>query len=138
MALSTPILTSVKNYLGIHKEDDSFDEILVDNTKMSLFEMTDIGVIDDADGEPDFSEVTNKTTWEEVMRKLYPRLDSKVKNLLPYVETFICISVRLLFDPPVSQMILQMLKDKKNELIYRLNRHLDETTWTGGDKNGRD
>jgi hypothetical protein len=100
--------------------------------------MTDIGVIDDADGEPDFSEVTNKTTWEEVMRKLYPRLDSKVKNLLPYVETFICISVRLLFDPPASQMILQMLKDKKNELIYRLNRHLDETTWTGGDKNGRD
>lgn len=138
MALSTPILTSVKNYLGIYKEDDSFDEILVDNTKMSLLEMTDIGVIDDADGEPDFSEVTNKTTWEEVMRKLYPRLDSKVKNLLPYVETFICISVRLLFDPPASQMILQMLKDKKNELIYRLNRHLDETTWTGGDKNGRD
>ena len=138
MALSTPILTSVKNYLGIHKEDDSFDEILVDNTKMSLLEMTDIGVIDDADGEPDFSEVTNKTTWEEVMRKLYPRLDSKVKKLLPYVETFICISVRLLFDPPASQMILQMLKDKKNELIYRLNRHLDETTWTGGDKNGRD
>ena len=138
MALLTPILTSVKNYLGIHKEDDSFDEILVDNTKMSLLEMTDIGVIDDADGEPDFSEVTNKTTWEEVMRKLYPRLDSKVKNLLPYVETFICISVRLLFDPPASQMILQMLKDKKNELIYRLNRHLDETTWTGGDKNGRD
>ena len=138
MALLTPILTSVKNYLGIHKEDDSFDEILVDNTKMSLLEMTDIGVIDDADGEPDFSEVTNKTTWEEVMRKLYPRLDSKVKNLLPYVETFICISVRLLFDPPASQMILQMLKDKKNELIYRLNRHLDETTWTGGDMNGRD
>lgn len=138
MALLTPILTSVKNYLGIHKEDDSFDEILVDNIKMSLLEMTDIGVIDDADGEPDFSEVTNKTTWEEVMRKLYPRLDSKVKNLLPYVETFICISVRLLFDPPASQMILQMLKDKKNELIYRLNRHLDETTWTGGDKNGRD
>lgn len=138
MALSTPILTSVKNYLGIYKEDDSFDEILVDNTKMSLLEMTDIGVIDNADGEPDFSEVTNKTTWEEVMRKLYPRLDSKVKNLLPYVETFICISVRLLFDPPASQMILQMLKDKKNELIYRLNRHLDETTWTGGDKNGRD
>jgi hypothetical protein len=29
-----------------------------------------------------------------------------------------------------------MLKDKKNELIYRLNRHLDNTTWTGGDKNG--
>lgn len=138
MALSTPILTSVKNYLGIHKEDDSFDEILVDNTKMSLLEMTDIGVINDADGEPDFNEVTNKTTWEEVMRKLYPKLDSKVKNLLPYVETFICISVRLLFDPPASRMILQMLKDKKNELIYRLNRHLDETTWTGGDTNGRD
>lgn len=138
MALSTPILTSVKNYLGIHKEDESFDEILIDNTKMSLLEMTDIGVIDDADGEPDFSEVTNKTTWEEVMRKLYPRLDSKVKNLLPYVETFIYISVRLLFDPPASKIILQMLKDKKNELIYRLNRHLDETTWTGGDNNGRD
>ena len=135
MALSTPILTSVKNYLGIHKEDDSFDEILVDNTKMSLLEMTDIGVIDDTDGEPDFSEVTNKTTWEEVMRKLYPRLDSKVKNLLPYVETFICISVRLLFDPPASQMILQMLKDKKNELIYRLNRHLDNTNWIVGDNN---
>ena len=135
MTLSTPILTSVKNYLGIHKEDDSFDEILVDNTKMSLLEMTDIGVIDNADGEPDFSEVTNKTTWEEVMRKLYPRLDSKVKNLLPYVETFICISVRLLFDPPASQMILQMLKDKKNELIYRLNRHLDNTNWIIGDNN---
>ena len=135
MALLTPILTSVKNYLGIHKEDESFDEILIDNTRMSLLEMTDIGVIDDADGEPDFSEVTNKTTWEEVMRKLYPKLDSKVKNLLPYVETFICISVRLLFDPPASKMILHMLKDKKNELIYRLNRHLDETTWTRGDKN---
>lgn len=134
MALSTPILTSVKNYLGIYKEDDSFDEILIDNTKMSLLEMTDIGVIDDADGEPDFSEVTNKTTWEEVMRKLYPKLDSKVKNLLPYVETFICISVRLIFDPPVSKIILQMLKDKKNELIYRLNRHLDNTVWTGDNK----
>lgn len=136
MPLTTSMLTSVKRHLGIANEDNSFDEILMDDARMSLLEMSDIGVIDDDLGEADFSEITDKTTWNDIMLKLYPKLDSKVKNLLPYVETFVCISVRILFDPPASQMILQMLKDKKNELIYRLNRHLDNTTWTGGDKNG--
>ena len=136
MPLTTPMLASIKRHLGIVNEDESFDDILIDDARMSLLEMSDIGVIDDELGEADFSEITNKTTWNDIMLKLYPKLDSKVKSLLPYVETFVCISVRILFDPPASQMILQMLKDKKNELIYRLNRHLDNTTWTGGDKNG--
>jgi len=136
MPLTTPMLASIKRHLGIVNEDESFDDILIDDARMSLLEMSDIGVIDDDLGEADFSEITSKTTWNDIMLKLYPKLDSKVKNLLPYVETFVCISVRILFDPPASKMILQMLKDKKNELIYRLNRHLDNTTWTGGDKNG--
>lgn len=135
MPLTTPMLTSVKRYLGISNEDTSFDEILIDNARISLLEVSDIGVIDNNNGEADFSEITNKTTWNDIMLKLYPKLGSKVKNLLPYVETFVCISVRLLFDPPASQIILQMLKDKKNELIYRLNRHLDNTNWIIGDNN---
>lgn len=135
MPLTTPMLISVKRHLGIVNEDNSFDEILIDDARMSLLEMSDIGVIDDELGEADFSEITDKTTWNDIMLKLYPKLDSKVKNLLPYVETFVCISVRILFDPPASQIILQMLKDKKNELIYRLNRHLDNTNWINGDNN---
>lgn len=104
--MSDTILEHVKGYVNLaFAGDDSFDTEL----KLSLSsyiavtrQLVDLNNV----------EITEDTTFEDLMV-------SPNKGLLDMVKHYICLRVRLDFDPPVGS-ILSMLEKAKTELEHRL------------------
>ena len=103
-----PILSSVKELLGISYEDESFDfEILmhINATLAILFQM---GV--DESGDTPVIDIT--TTWRELFGD---RTD------LEMVKTYIYFKVKSMFDPPTNSAGLESLNRVMKEFEWRIN-----------------
>lgn len=101
------ILASIKNLLGIAKEDEAFDQdilVFINSTFSTLFQ---IGV------EVSNYHITKTETWNEIF--------SKVPDLIDYIKTYTYMKVRLAFDPPTSSIVLDSLTKQVNELEWRIN-----------------
>ena len=103
-----PILSSVKELLGISYEDESFDfEILmhINATLTILFQMG----VDEA-GDTPVIDIT--TTWRELFGD---RTD------LEMVKTYIYFKVKSMFDPPTNSAGLESLNRIMKEFEWRIN-----------------
>ena len=103
-----PILSSVKELLGISYEDESFDfEILmhINATLTILFQMG----VDEA-GDTPVIDIT--TTWRELFGD---RTD------LEMVKTYIYFKVKSMFDPPTNSAGLESLNRVMKEFEWRIN-----------------
>ena len=103
-----PILSSVKELLGISYEDESFDfEILmhINATLAILFQMG----VDEA-GDTPVIDIT--TTWRELFGD---RTD------LEMVKTYIYFKVKSMFDPPTNSAGLESLNRVMKEFEWRIN-----------------
>ena len=103
-----PILSSVKELLGISYEDESFDfEILmhINATLAILFQM---GV--EETGDTPVIDIT--TTWRELFGD---RTD------LEMVKTYIYFKVKSMFDPPTNSAGLESLNRVMKEFEWRIN-----------------
>lgn len=103
-----PILSSVKELLGISYEDESFDfEILmhINATLAVLFQMG----VEEADDTP-VIDIT--TTWRELFGD---RTD------LEMVKTYIYFKVKSMFDPPTNSAGLESLNRVMKEFEWRIN-----------------
>ena len=103
-----PILSSIKELLGISYEDESFDfEILmhINATLAILFQM---GV--DESGDTPVIDMT--TTWRELFGD---RTD------LEMVKTYIYFKVKSMFDPPTNSAGLESLNRVMKEFEWRIN-----------------
>ena len=103
-----PILSSVKELLGISYEDESFDfEILmhINATLAILFQM---GVSEA--GDTPVIDIT--TTWRELFGD---RTD------LEMVKTYIYFKVKSMFDPPTNSAGLESLNRVMKEFEWRIN-----------------
>ena len=103
-----PILSSVKELLGISYEDESFDfEILmhINATLAILFQM---GVKEA--GDTPVIDLT--TTWRELFGD---RTD------LEMVKTYIYFKVKSMFDPPTNSAGLESMNRVIKELEWRIN-----------------
>ena len=103
-----PILSSVKELLGISYEDESFDfEILmhINATLAILFQM---GV--EEVGDTPVIDIT--TTWRELFGD---RTD------LEMVKTYIYFKVKSMFDPPTNSAGLESLNRVMKEFEWRIN-----------------
>lgn len=103
-----PILSSVKELLGISYEDESFDfEILmhINATLAILFQM---GV--EEVGDMPVIDIT--TTWRELFGD---RTD------LEMVKTYIYFKVKSMFDPPTNSAGLESLNRVMKEFEWRIN-----------------
>lgn len=103
-----PILSSVKELLGISYEDESFDfEILmhINATLSILFQM---GVKEA--GDTPVIDIT--TTWRELFGD---RTD------LEMVKTYIYFKVKSMFDPPTNSAGLESLNRVMKEFEWRIN-----------------
>ena len=103
-----PILSSVKELLGISYEDESFDfEILmhINATLAILFQM---GV--EETGDTPVIDIT--TTWRELFGD---RTD------LEMVKTYIYFKVKSMFDPPTNSSGLESLNRVMKEFEWRIN-----------------
>jgi len=104
------ILTSVKKVLGIPSYYDHFDrDILLHlNTVMSILNQLGVGP------EEGFIVEDDSTTWSDLF-------DGDIDtNKMMYVKSYVCLRVRLLFDPPTSSGAIDAMERQMRELEWRI------------------
>ena len=104
------ILTSVKKALGIPSYYDHFDrDILLHlNTVMSILNQLGVGP------EEGFIVEDDSTTWSDLF-------DGDIDtNKMMYVKSYVCLRVRLLFDPPTSSGAIDAMERQMRELEWRI------------------
>ena len=103
------ILNTVKKSLGIVPEYDAFDDTLIMDINSVFMVLSQLGVGPDKG----FRIEDSSAEWSEF-------LSSDDENYESY-KSYICMKVRLLFDPPSSSTHMQCIKDLISELEWRLN-----------------
>lgn len=104
------ILTSVKKVLGIPSYYDHFDRdiLLYLNTVMSILNQLGVGP------EEGFIVEDDSTTWSDLF-------DGDIDtNKMMYVKSYVCLRVRLLFDPPTSSGAIDAMERQMRELEWRI------------------
>ena len=103
-----PILSSVKELLGISYEDESFDFEILMHINATLSVLFQMGV--EEAGDTPIIDVT--TTWRELFGD---RTD------LEMVKTYIYFKVKSMFDPPTNSAGLESLNRVMKEFEWRIN-----------------
>lgn len=104
------ILTSVKKALGIPSDYEHFDrDILLHlNTVMSILNQLGVGP------EEGFIVEDDSTLWSDLF-------DGDIDtNKMMYVKSYVCLRVRLLFDPPTSSGAIDAMERQMRELEWRI------------------
>lgn len=104
------ILTSVKKVLGISEYYEHFDQdiLLHLNSVMSILYQLGVGP------ENGFVVEDDSTTWSDLF-------DGDIDtNKMMYVKSYVCLRVRLLFDPPASSGAIDAMERQMRELEWRI------------------
>jgi hypothetical protein len=106
--MSTSILTSVKKGIGgIIEENETFDPELIMHINGVLATLTQLGVGPDAG-----FQITDKSAkWEDFVGD-DPRLN--------FIQSYVTVSVKLIFDPPTIGAVYNAYESRKSELEYRI------------------
>lgn len=104
------ILDSVKLSLGIPAEYEHFDQqiMLHLNTVMAILPQLGVGP------EEGFFVQDDSTTWGDLIG------DEDLAYKLLYVKSYVCLRVRLLFDPPSSSGAIDAMERQMRELEWRI------------------
>jgi len=114
--VDSSILTSVKKVLNIVEDDTSFDPDIILFINGALSTLNQLGV-----GPGVGFAIEDKTpTWVAFLGS-DPRFND--------VKTYVCLRVRLLFDPPQSGYATKAIQEQIEELAWRLNVRREETQW---------
>lgn len=108
------ILLSIKQMLGglDPTYESAFDTDIIIFINSALATLTQLGV-----GPNEGYEITDDTqTWQDFIG------DDKRLNL---VKTFVYLDVKCAFDPPRMSFVLEALKEKRDEHLWRLNHWVD-------------
>lgn len=101
------ILKTIKKMLGISDDDSSFDNDVVTFINTVFMTLNQLGV-----GPVDTFHISGETElWTSFLDDF---------NFLETVKTYIYLKVKLLFDPPASQVASDAMERKATELEYRL------------------
>lgn len=106
--MNESILTTIKKLLGITEDYTHFDEdILIHiNSVFSILAQLGVGP------EDGFSIKDKSTVWDDY-------LDSDL--LLSDVKTYIYMKVKVVFDPPLSSVVMESMNRTIAELEWRIN-----------------
>lgn len=102
------ILESIKKLLGIASEYESFDADIIIHINTAFSNLNQIGV----GPENGFFIKDSTALWSDFL--------SDNKNL-ESVKTYVYLTVRLLFDPPLNSAVLNSMTNAINQLEWRLN-----------------
>lgn len=108
------ILTSIKKLLGIAEDDNSFDVDVITHINTAFFTLNQLGV---GPNDP-FSIVDKTTMWSDFMSD---------ENRVRMVRTYIYLSVKKVFDPPLSSVAMSSINELIKEYEWRLNVAVDPT-----------
>lgn len=112
------ILTSIKKLLGITEEYTHFDPDLIIHINTVFAILTQMGV----GPEEGFSIEDDTATWDDF-----------ISNNLYYepVKSYIHLKVKLLFDPPLSSVVMESMNRMITELETRLYYAAETKTLQG-------
>lgn len=108
------ILTSIKKLLGITEEYEHFDADLIMHINSVFTILTQLGV-GPSEG---FRIEDSEATWSDFT-------DDNVK--WDSVKTYMHLKVKLLFDPPLSSVVMESMNRMISELEWRLNVSAENT-----------
>lgn len=102
------ILTSIKKLLMIDEDYEQFDADIIMHINTVLLILTQMG-IGPAEG---FSITSKEETWDDFLGEDLSKLQM--------VKTYIGLRVRLIFDPPLSSSVIEVINQTVKELEYRM------------------
>lgn len=105
------ILEDVKMYLGIPLPVDCFDSTIILHINTAIFLTETISQVAYK------KDIDRSTEWLEVF-------DGK-ELLAPAIKSYICLKVRLLFDPPSNSFLTQTIERTLSELEFKINMYCD-------------
>lgn len=108
------ILTSIKKLLGITEEYKHFDSDIIMHINSALMDLRQIGV-GPSDG---FTIEDDTSTWTDF-------IGDSMK--LEGVKTYVYLSVKLVFDPPLSSSVIETINRRISELTWRLSVEADDS-----------
>lgn len=105
--MTDSILDYIKDYLNIELDCTDFDNEIIGGINTVLNELHQMGIRSDT-----YFSITDKSDlWSTYFNG---------GQVLELAKSYIKIKVKLMFDPPSSQTLIDMLKDTVNELGYRI------------------
>jgi len=112
VANSNSILTSIKDLLGIEEDFINFDTDITMHINSVFFALEQIGV-----NPGTFFTITDKTTeWDHYT----------LTNLnLEVIKSYMYFKVKLMFDPPLSSSMIDLIKSQVAELEWRIMISVD-------------
>ncbi len=103
------ILNSVKLAIGYPPEQMAFDNIIIMHINSVFMILAQAGV-----GPKNGFRITDDSSeWTDFLSSDDENFES--------VKSYVCLKVRILFDPPSNATHMQSLKDMINEFEWRLN-----------------
>lgn len=101
------ILTAIKKILGIAEEYTHFDGDLILHINSVFSILTQLGV-----GPPEGFFITdNQDEWTDFISE---------ESKLELIKTYVCLKVKLLFDPPLSSAVIESMNRLISELEWRI------------------
>lgn len=113
--MNESILDSVKLSLGVPIGYEHFDSQIALHLNSVMAILPQIGV----GPKEGFYVQDDQTTWGDLIG------DTDNKNLYLYVKSYVCLRVRLLFDPPNSSGAIDAMERQMRELEWRITVTID-------------
>ena len=113
MADSTSILDSVKTYLGVPNEVDSFDDEISLAINSALNSAWQLGALSSV---PIMVGPENKKSWVDL-----PFSGNASADVESILRDYVFSKAKLQFDPPANGFLVTPIKDHITELEYRLS-----------------
>lgn len=105
------ILETIRTYCGLPAEDDCFDGEFLILTNGVIFELEQLGVNPNG-----FVLSTKDQLWKDYIG---------TREDLEVVKSYICISVRLTFDPPGNSFLITALQQQLEKYAWRIREHME-------------
>lgn len=107
--VSKSILLSVKKMVGVHPESIDFDTDLIIHINSTFMILRQLGI----GPKNGFSIIDKTSEWTDFI----PETNENFEG----VKTYVGAKVKLIFDPPMSSVVKEALKEVVNEMEFRLN-----------------
>lgn len=104
------ILNDVKSLVGIVPTYDAFDNQLLICINSAFATLHQLGV-----GPEEGFEVNSSTEWDEYIST----------KRLNFIKQYVCMKVRVMFDPPSSSFALDAIKEQIAEYEWRINSEVE-------------
>lgn len=114
--MSTSILDDVKRSLNIDPSYTAFDGVIVLHINSVFSILNGLGIGSDFG----YQIADNTATWD-VFLGLDPQLND--------VKTYVCLRVRMLFDPPTNSFVIAAMEKQIQELEWRINVKREGVSW---------